>query len=359
MAESEANLFQTEPTGGAAVTVTSISSCPGEVTATYAGVTITYETNNNILRFNSASDFDAVVNQLDLDYENYNDTHDNSYDPNLTVDQMDSIDDATGFDEFYPFKAFENLFSGLVTKRMQFESLENTWLSNDFSGTDPDDGDLTYDDAENTVFNENYSFKIGTSVYQLTSTGLYINGVLQASVNGFSRVGDGSMAAISTIPTDPFGILPGNLAVPSGPSIATDISPIEEMMAPGCKSNKKDKGMIPFGDNERYKIKIAVNSTGIRASAKGKVVHFKKKNGHWKRKRAKMAVFAGGTVYNNQCDESFQFSDRKPSPNGWKKRRQLKTVRRQYGAIWRTYSGLMVASFDTEVGHSGGITLTF
>ncbi len=127
---------------------------------------------------------------------------------------------------------------------------------------------------------------------------------------------------------------------------------------PGCKSNKKRKDFAVFG-NERYKLKVAINSWVIRSGAKGKVVHYESKNGSWKRSRAEMAVFCGGKIYNNQCSETFTFSDRNPSPNGWKKRRQLKVARHEAGVIWRTYSDELSAAFDTPSGNSASLALTF
>ena len=107
------------------------------------------------------------------------------------------------------------------------------------------------------------------------------------------------------------------------------------------------------------KLKVAINSWYIRTGAKGKVVHYKAKNGSWKRSRDEMAVFCGGTIYNNQCSQSFQFSDRKPSPNGWKKRKELKVARHEAGAIWRTYTGQLNSGFGTASGRSIGLALDF
>jgi hypothetical protein len=351
-AETGDNFFQTDPTGGAGVTITSVSPCPvNEMSTTYAGVTITFEIDNNILRFNSASDLNAVLTQLDTDYENHNNTYDNNYDTSLTADQMDSIDGVTGFDEFYTFKTFENLFSGFTSKRMGIESTENTWLNNNFTGTDPDDIDLTFDEAENTVFNSDYSFKIGSDLYQLTSTGWYINGVLEGSASLFKPEINDVFAGTGDIFEDENDIR-------SGPWIGSDDNiGIEGLRWTDCKTNKRKGGFLIF-TNDRYKLKVAIHTVGVRSSAKGKVVHFKLKNGNWKRKRAKMAVYNGGNIYSETCTLLFQFSERKP-PNGWKKRRQLKLVRRQYGTIWKTKSGELVASFDTPVGHSGGIALTW
>ena len=300
-----------------------------DITSTYAGVSITYQVNNNILVFNSVNDVNTVINQLDADYDTYNDNYDNQY-PNYTADQLDSIDVINNFDEFKKLKDFENLFSGYSSKRKQIENTETTWLLNNFTGTDPDTLDYTFDDAENTIFNANYSFKVGTAIYEFRSDGFYINGVLQAGTetNG---------------PTGPAG--------PLGPTV--------------CKSNKKLKTPSPEFENGTriFYLKVAIHSIAVRSGVHGKVVHYKKKNGSWKRKRAEMAVGCAGTIYDGSCTYLFQFTDRKPF-SGYSKRKQLATRRhtaaQPNAIIWKTYSGEVASSFSTpNTSIAGTLPLTF
>jgi len=128
----------------------------------YGGVSVTYEKTSGMIKFNSVSDANTVINKLLLDDSLWNTANDAQY-GNYTVDQIDSIDIAINFDEFRKFRDFENLFAGFVSKRKSLETLENSWLSNSFSGTDPDNLDFTFEDAENTVFNRQNKFKIGTN----------------------------------------------------------------------------------------------------------------------------------------------------------------------------------------------------
>ncbi|HEU4472631.1 MAG TPA: hypothetical protein VFR58_16165 [Flavisolibacter sp.] len=339
--------FQTCPACNAEVTVSSVTPCPNnEIVINYAGVDITFEVNANILRFNSQADFNTVLDHLDALYESHNDTYDNAQDPNLTEDQLDALDLQNGFDEFEPFRYFESLFQGFSSKRAELETLENSWLVSNFTAMDPDDADLTFDDAANTIFNSSYSFKIGSDVYTLASDGVYLNGDLQAHLGKPIRQVTGGRQPMLTDYALYVTRLAGDLALGNS-----------NMLGPVCKSNKKDKKPFESG-NDRYKLKVAINSWLIRSGAKGKVVHYELKNGSWKRARAKMAVFCGGRVYNNQCSESFLFSDRNPT-SGWKKRKQLKVARHQAGVIWRTYTNMLSASFDTQAGHSASLALIF
>ena len=72
-----------------------------------------------------------------------------------------------------------------------------------------------------------------------------------------------------------------------------------------------------------------------------------------------MAVFCGGKIYSNLCTESFTFSDANPAPSGWKNKKQLKIVRRDYGTIWKTNSGELSSAFATPEGYSTVLNLTF
>lgn len=251
------------------------------------------------------------MNQLDANYETRNANYENQY-PTLTDDQLDSVDLLTGFDEFKKFREFESLFSGYVSKRSQLETIENTWLTNNFNGTHPD----TLDDAENTIFNSNYQLKIGTALYQMKTDGLY-------------NITGGPVAS-------------GNATT----------------LADACFSNHHNKKRFTTSDGSKmFKLKVAINSWLVRSGAKGKVVSFKNKNGNWKRSRARLAVSCGGTILNNQCAQSFTFSDRNPSPSDFKKRRQLKVARHVAGQIWRTKKGMLVSSFDFSGIYSASIAI--
>jgi len=275
-----------------------------------------------MIKFNSVSDANTVINKLLLEDSLWNSANDTQY-GNYTVDQLDSIDLAINFDEFKKFREFENLFPGFVSKRKSLETLENTWLNNNLTGTDPDNLDFTFDDAENTVFNNQNKFKIGTNIYELKVDGLYINGVFQ---------GDGGSQFVTNA---------------ANPCIS------------GRRHNFYSEVQVP---NRKYKLKVAVHSIGIRSSAKGKVVSLKlKSTGGYKRSRAQLGVICGGNIYSTNCSFNFAFGIRKPSPSGFLKRRELKVVYRQWGAggqiVYKTRPNETSATFQLASGFSANILL--
>lgn len=330
-AETAATFYQTDPTASAAVML-------GSITAYYAGAAITFDVVNNRLKFNSTTDVFTVINQLNADYETYNQNYDNQY-PSLTAEQLDDMDDQTGFDEFKPYKDFEKLFTGFSSKRAELEALENNWLNNNFSGSNPDDYDFTFDDGENTIFSNENSFQVGSDSYELNNNGLYINGLLQAGVeNKKFPIREIQQSVYSTAV-----FFNGS----TNPTIALN-----------CKTNKSDKGDFVVG-TEKFRLKVAINSFGFHSSAKGKVIHFKRKNnGNWKRVRTEMAAAVGGTIYSNLCNESFQFVRREPA-NGWARRKQVKAKQGEWNKIYKTNTDQLSSLFDTPSGTQGVVQLKF
>jgi hypothetical protein len=347
-AQTSANFFAACPACGAETEFSSLST-------QYAGVNITYEADACILKFNSLADANTVLNQLEADDDSYNDNYENQY-PNLSADELDDLEDQNGFDEMKVYKDFDQLFNGFCSKRAELESIEDSWLSNSFNGTDPDDLDFTYNDAENTIFNNNYSFKINNDVYQLTSSGMYKNGIYQnEGQNAYQKLVDFSdYLTYGKLSGPRSGSLSISLNQTAQPSYFTD-----------CKSNKKSKVFQVYDNgNKRVRATVAITSIIIRNGVNGKLKHYKKKNGNWKRSKAEMAVYCAGTYYWNLCSESESFTDRFPL-NNYKKRKKVTTRRHspghipEQGSVWKTYSGEIATYGEVNGALGDQLLLTF
>ena len=133
-----------------------------------------------------------------------------------------------------------------------------------------------------------------------------------------------------------------------------------EILNPGCSTNKKLKSppYEPAGTGRRFELKVAINSIAVRSSIKGKIVHFKLKNGSWKRARAEMAVGVQGYVYSTACVTKGHKSKSNPQ-TGYKKRNQLKAKDGEFGTIWKTFSGEVSGSFATPEGYGASLPLTW
>ena len=197
-----------------------------------------------------------------------------------------------------------------ISKRSELLSLEEEWLDTDFASADPDDFDFTIDEGENTLFNYQYRVKIDSSIYEMKEDGLF-----NIATNTYLKMSD------------------------------------------GCLTVKRNFTEYEHSTNLLFRVKVAINTIGFRSSAKGKVVSFKKKNNKYKRSRQKLAIFVGGNIYDENCGDSFQFIERKPSPNGFKKRKQLKVVNRVWGQVWQCKDDELSATYDINGGYSGTISL--
>jgi len=274
------------------------------ISATYAGVTVKYELSSGMLKFNSVSDLNTVLNQLEVDNEAYNANYLSQY-PNYTVDQLDSADSVNNFDEFKKLRDFESLFLGYNSKRKMLETTENAWLNNNFAGTDPDDLDLTFDDEENTICNVDNKFKVGTDTYEIKAEGLYINGILMG----------GEVSRVAA-------------------------------RHPGCHGGKDTADYYPVY-YRKYRLKVAVHSIWFRSSAKSKAVSFKQSGSKWKRSRSEMYVAVRGFVYDGQCSSSTGFNEAKPAAaNSYEKRKSLKVV---YRSNWGVGGAAVFRARNNEV----------
>ncbi len=283
----------------------------------YAGVNISYYTTNHILSFNSSTDVNTVLDQLDADYENYNTIYENQY-PNFSALQLDSLDSVNNFDQLRTYKNFEGKFAGLTSQRSIFENNETTWLNNNMAGADPDSLDYTVDNSANAICNSSYQFIIAGTTYKWTSTGLITVG--------------GTQTPIVNSPTS------------------------------SCFSNYRggDPLWIYTSDRSRKcKLKVAVNNCLIRGEGKAKVKSFRKKsNGKYVRSRLDLRIrILGPLLYENVCS-LFQNVDQSKPAQGYQKRFELKTLKRvqsnQAYIYMNTFSGIFYSNIS---GLSGTKTL--
>jgi len=357
-AETAPTFYQTDPTANAAVVL-------GSITAYYASIAITFDAANNRLKFSNTTDVFTVINQLNADYETHNDNYESQY-PNITAEQLDDMDDQTGFDEFKPYKDFEKLFTGFYSKRAELEALELTWLNNNYSGTDPDDYDFTFDDGENTIFNNGGSFQVGQVVYELTSDGMYVGGILIDDTNGLAALGYKSIDEKSLVMLTPsYYKVSEHFTNMNFKELFSNTNSFrgKQLVPNPCKTNKKKVSppFIPSGSNRQFVLKVAINSIGVRNAVKAKVVHYKiGSNGKPKRARANLAVAVSGTTYYSYCGVRDYPSKSKPNNGGFLRKKQLKVVEDEWGgSIWRTKTGELIGSFATSDGYSASFPLTW
>lgn len=289
-----------------------------DITKYFHGIPVTLT--NGMLKVSDTAALNTILAALENDYETWNTNYENQY-PNLTADQLDSVDQITGFDEFKPLEDFENLFNqyGFTSKRTVLESQEDTWLDNNTDindSNDPDSADYTFDDFVNTVANSCYKFEIGNSIYTFTNDGSVQNGLV---INGVANNG-----------VSPNGFI-------------------------SCKGFKNAKGYHAFG-NRRIFCRLAIHGLWpwggvVKAVTKS---YKQKSNGKWKRARAHITAQVLGEGYDGSCIDLGQIG-------AIKIKNRRKRITAKYfdgGKILKTLSGEL-HSFHELNGNTATLTLSW
>ncbi len=234
-----------------------------------------------MLIFASLNDLTSVLSKLDSAYEAYNTNYENQY-PGYTADQLDAKDAQTGFDNLKTYKDFELLFPSYTSKRSVIYSTESTWITNNFTGTDPDDIDYFFDNGENAIFSNAYKLKVGNALYEMKVDGLYINGVLYT---------------------------PGDTSPTTSCSDCCTNRRIVEFYQP------------PTDNTKKYKLKKSIYSIPWIGSVRAKIVSYKSGSGR-KRVRSNLSLTLNAQVYGFSCQLGNSISIEKLN----KKRRELKVI---------------------------------
>lgn len=268
----------------------------------------------NMLYFTDMNHFQDVYTCLEVECEKWNDAFDLQY-SNLNDDDLNDLIDSIGWDEEQPLLNFETLYApNFNSRRAYLRNLEQTWLNNGMDTTnDPTEYDVLDDEILSTLFNNNLSVRIGSTIYHFDTDGNLWE-ILNADCD-----------LITLIDTDPDSAshLTGRIKLipfldPRGSSTAS------------CKEDWKPDKIFKTYDSDTKRVKLKISYTnrvfsfyGInQVVAKGKMVHYKKKKGNWKLERKDLQVTVDGQARDTCEATPYDFFDN----NGPKKRKRLKAL---------------------------------
>ncbi|MEO1257469.1 MAG: hypothetical protein AAFZ15_01685 [Bacteroidota bacterium] len=242
-----------------------------------------------MLVFRDMEHFEICADCLDQQYEAFNDAYEANY-PDTTPEELDEIDETTGFDEWEPYVVFESSLNH-SSLRAKVERDIVAWLDTpaDLLNWDDDPDELTpvMDESVRALLNE----------------------------GGFAIVGR------ETISEEEW----------------REENERSEKFFDDCSFLRKTKDYFyesdsPALEGRRLKVKIKVKSGIVSSKLKGKTVHYKRKNGKWKRKRAHMRMVLNGPQQNGECNRrGFPWNDFHSS---YKKRKSRKVKDKIWGT-WR------------------------
>lgn len=243
---------------------------------------------DGMLVFADEQHFNDCIECLEQELEAYNDACESQY-STATAEQLDVLDSINNFNEWQPLVDFETSKS-FTSLRSIVEQQSNQWLDAQITESinfdnDPDILCPILDEETRALFNTDGYVKIGSNIVS-----------------------------------------------------AQDWADVALSLGDCCAWRRSSKYTFDANDhatklaNRQVKAKIAVRSRLFRSTLEGKITHYRKVNGKYKKRRADMRLGVSGIgFYGEGCTESIQVWDRDKS---FKKRR-TRTVVASILSLWR------------------------
>ncbi len=235
---------------------------------------------NGVLKFSDLTHFENCVQCLEDLLENHLSGFENTY-INASAEELDSIAEAIGFDYFDPLVIFENSLN-FTSRRSVIEDQIVSWLDQDSLSfdwnDDPDELD-DFSEEERTLMSDQGLVKIGQNIINVFEMDNYYS---------------------------------------------------NQAMMMGCFFSDKTKDYFYPSNNRRVKVKLKNTSYPWKAKIKSKIVHYKKKRGKWRRRRADLRAQCSGVITLSDCTPAAEHGNVK----NWKKRRSRKAK----SVIWGSES---------------------
>ncbi len=292
---------------------------------------------NGMLNFSNNGDVKKAIEYLEYKYEQYSEAFIAQY-PGKTADELADIEESTGFNDQQPYIDFENNY-GLNSLRKLITEEEDYWLANTsgdkFAYPDPDDAYM--DDVEiRSLVNSSGEIKVGGKYYLFLNDGSYYEYVPLPPNPPLPP------------PKDPIQVLralrnqqPGK-RLPRGvkhKNVSTEtilgLPSLDE-----CRSVFRRSGFVYGSDGKwrlKYKVKVADGPFDGDGKLKAWTRSYKKKNnGKWKKRSARIEVYAYGTIVSEDCSGGASIE----TPIITKRRRKVKTKTR-YATGSKVRSGEM------------------
>lgn len=233
---------------------------------------------NGILAFEDSVDVMEAVLYLEEKWEYHNDTFSNNY-PELTIDQLDSLDEALSFNEDLPLIQFESLMS-FNSLRDSLETETDAWLDNTelVDSTNPDNHHIA-DPFLQTLLTPFCEIIIDSSIFTLHQDGSYTE---VYSLN--FDVQDSVKQGIFDPEQSPNGRLEKRDNNSSPPPYDC------------CKRLFDDKGYEKnYNGNRRIKGLLDLRRFPWTSSIVARTISYKKKsNGKWRRSRSHISAEVSG-----------------------------------------------------------------
>lgn len=251
---------------------------------------------SGILSFNSVADYEATINELENQYENWNENFEKQWE-HLSDEEYADKQEELNFDEFSPLKDFGKQ-TGIKNLLTKIEEENERWLNNeelDFDA-DPEKNYPFEDDFMKALLNDKQEIIIGTSIFFGKNNEFY------------------------EIPNKNFEVLE-NIRNNQPLKDSTLIRNKTKMLMGSCRSWAQRGEVQQVGNNRRYKMIVALRSYFFWTTALTRVVNYERIRGRWRTRPTSLKVRVAGQVRSGgRCDISSQFLSRLKERN---RRRRL------------------------------------
>jgi hypothetical protein len=276
-----------EPGGG--------SECDFDVHGIYFNNRVPKKSDHNILHFPSWENYEILLAALEQEVEDFDDAFINSH-PNLSDDQLDAMEDSTGFNDQLPMEEFE-IYHDFYSLRKSSYDAENAWLalSNQpgWSWDDnPSDNDVI-SGVEQTFWNPQNEIIVCNIIYK------YVEG-------GILHVPIGHPNASDILASGNEGVdieeIMSNLGGTTDPKDYDAFKPFGEVFPPNTANciyniNETERFTHPQNSNRRVDGKHKLRTGPVNKVYKSITKSYKRKNGKWKKRRTNISAGFDGDFH--------------------------------------------------------------
>jgi hypothetical protein len=254
------------------------------------------------LRFTSVSALETILEQLDEEYESWNDSFvtyysDTILDPDTLMWYLDYVDEQIDFNDDLTSERFESELS-YSSLRAKIADEMTIWLANNIldEASDPDE-DVVILESIRTICNEEHEYIIADSVYKYTDSGLvkiFIDDldrsllIADSIEDGLIVPWDSTSSALDDLGISPFAIF--------GRKKSED--QLDNMNNIVCTVGKNSESEEVTSGNRRIKCKLVVRVSNVGPNSFAQIKCYSRRrvwNG-WRKSRTSVFVKNNGAM---------------------------------------------------------------
>lgn len=258
------------------------------------------ESDNNMLHFASFEQYENVLEELEADVEAYEDAFVNAY-PNLSDDDLDDIEESTGFNDQQPMIDLEVTHSFQSLRKVMLAA-EEAWLDQSdqpgWSWDDDPTDKAIIEGIEQTLWNPYHEIVICNMIYKYVDGGLlhipidhrFASDILDAANDGMT---------IEDLVREFGGTQSDNLKDQIVTELFVQVTP-EDTVSCVFKENRQKRFVHPNNSRRSVKAKHVIRTWAYWKVYKAVTKSYKYKRGKWRSRRTTISAGLDGNIHDPQ-----------------------------------------------------------